>query len=111
MRFQRKLTSLFHEHTRHTRFFAALSTGTLDFVPANLSGIAALMRALPNAVVLACCSPPDEHGFMSTGIACDYTGSMIGRMPFIVEINKQMPRTLGRGQMHVSQVSRSLRTR
>lgn len=95
---------------RHVSYFLSENTrkhfaaSTLDFVPANLSAVTGLMQALPNAVVLACCSPPDVHGFMSTGISCDYTGAMMGKLPFIVEVNPQMPHTMGRGQLHVSQV-------
>ena len=38
------------------------------------------------------------------GTNCDYTASLIGRAPFFLEANAQMPRTFGGNQVHISQV-------
>src|SRR5262249_14953800 len=34
----------------------------------------------------------------------DYSAAMIGQVPFFVEVNRQMPRTFGANQLHVSQL-------
>jgi acyl-CoA hydrolase len=39
------------------------------------------------------------------GTNCDYVAPCIGRAPFFLEVNAQMPRTFGRNQVHVSQVT------
>jgi acyl-CoA hydrolase len=95
---------------RHVSYFLSHVTrpcyhrGTIDVVPANFSEVPQLMRGLERPLVLAAASPPDRHGFFSLGTNCDYTGSLIGRAPFFIEANAQMPRTFGRTQIHVSQV-------
>jgi acyl-CoA hydrolase len=95
---------------RHVSYFLSHVTrpcfhrGTIDVVPANFSEVPQLMRGLERPLVLAAASPPDRHGFFSLGTNCDYTASLIGRAPFFIEANAQMPRTFGRTQIHVSQV-------
>jgi acyl-CoA hydrolase len=54
--------------------------------------------------VLAAASPIDRHGYFSLGVSADYVASFIGRGRFFLEANRQMPRTFGRNQLHVSQV-------
>ena len=56
-------------------------------------------------VVLAAAAPMDRHGYFSLGVSCDYVGPFIGKLPFFLEVNEQMPRTFGRNQVHVSQVA------
>ena len=56
------------------------------------------------SLVIAAASPPNRHGYFSLGTNCDYTASLIGRAPFFLEANAQMPRTFGGNQLHVSQV-------
>jgi acyl-CoA hydrolase len=55
--------------------------------------------------VLAAASPPDRHGYFSLGLNADYVASFIGRARFFLEANRNMPRTFGRNQIHVSQVT------
>ena len=38
-------------------------------------------------VVVAACSPPDRHGYVSLGTNADYVAPFIGRVPFFVEAN------------------------
>ena len=54
--------------------------------------------------MVAAASPPNRHGYFSLGTNCDYTASLIGRAPFFLEANAQMPRTFGANQVHISQV-------
>jgi acyl-CoA hydrolase len=55
-------------------------------------------------VVIAAASPLDRHGDFSLGVSADYVASFIGRARFFLEVNRRMPRTFGRNQLHVSQV-------
>ena len=83
----------------------AFHEGTLDLVPCHFSEVPLLLRRLDGPVLaLASVSPPDAHGYFTLGTNADYTASFIGHVPFFVEVNAQMPRTLGRNQIHVSQV-------
>ncbi|MEZ5217319.1 MAG: acetyl-CoA hydrolase/transferase C-terminal domain-containing protein [Ilumatobacteraceae bacterium] len=101
----------FGSHLHHVSYFLSpvtrphFANGTIDFVPSNFSEVPILMRRLPNPLVLVSASPMDRHGFFSLGTNCDYVASLIGRAPIFVEANRQMPRTFGRTQVHVSQVA------
>lgn len=101
----------FGDRLRHVSYFLSpvtrphFAAGTVDFVPANFSEVPQLMRRLPDPLLLVAASPPDRHGFFSLGTNCDYVASMIGRAPVFVEANRQMPRTFGRTQIHLSQVA------
>ena len=57
-------------------------------------------------VCIATVSPMDEHGYMSFGVAIDYT-STAARVAkqLIVEVNEQMPRVHGDCFLHVSEAS------
>jgi acyl-CoA hydrolase len=57
--------------------------------------------ALP---AVAAAAPMDRHGYFSLGTNCDYVAPFIGRVPFFLEVNEQMPRTFGGNQVHASQV-------
>ena len=83
----------------------AFHAGECDLVPNNFSEVPRLLRENTKAsLVLAAAAPMDRHGYFSLGTNCDYVGSFIGRSPFFLEVNAQMPRTFGRNQVHVSQV-------
>lgn len=83
----------------------AFWAGTLDLVPCHFSEVPLLLHRLHGPVLaLASVSPPDAHGYFTLGTNADYTASFIGHVPFFVEVNARMPRTLGRNQIHVSQV-------
>ena len=99
------------DHLRHVSYFLAPATrpsywrGTVELVPNHFSEVPALLRTTTKcSLVLARCSPPDRHGYLSLGTNADYTASLIGRAPFFVEVDPQMPRTFGGNQLHVSQV-------
>lgn len=83
----------------------AFHRGTVDLVPCHFSEVPLLLRHLHGPVLaLASVSPPDAHGYFTLGTNADYLASFIGRIPFFVEVNVRMPRTLGRNQVHASQV-------
>jgi acyl-CoA hydrolase len=95
---------------RHVSWFLgphdreAFHRGACDLVPANFSDIPQLMRSLPPALVVAVAAPPDRHGYFSLGTSADYRSPFIGEVPFFLEVNPRMPRTLGENHVHVSQI-------
>jgi acyl-CoA hydrolase len=81
------------------------AAGTVDLVPNNFSEMRAILRdRTVDPLVLAAASVPDRHGYFSLGVNADYVASFIGRARFFLEANRQMPRTFGRNQVHISQV-------
>lgn len=84
--------------------------GACDFAPANFSEIPRFLRARQPAAVLAAASPPDRLGYFSLGVSADYTASLIGRVPFYLEVNERMPRTYGTNRLHHSEVAGWCRT-
>lgn len=111
LRDRRYLHGDFGDRLRHVSYFLSHVTrerfaeGTIDLVPNHFSQVPDLLRrTCPNPLVLCTVSPPDRHGYFSLGTNADYVASFIGRAPFFVEANPRMPRTLGRNQIHVSQV-------
>ncbi|MFL6204844.1 MAG: acetyl-CoA hydrolase/transferase family protein [Acidimicrobiales bacterium] len=93
--------SYFLSHVTRPRF----EEGSVDLVPCNFSEVPALLRRLGRPVVIAATTPPDRHGYVSLGTNCDYVAPFIGKVPFFVEANPQMPRTSGRNSLHLSQVA------
>jgi len=76
-----------------------------DLVPNSFSDVPGLMRHLRGPkLVVASVAPPDSHGYFSLGCHAEYVAAMIGEVPFFVEVNRQMPRTFGENQLHVSDV-------
>jgi len=98
-------------HLEHVAWFlssitrAAFRNGGCDFAPANFSEIPRFLLAKEPAVVLAAASPPDRLGYFSLGVSADYTAALIGRVPFVLEVNHRMPRTFGANRLHVSEVA------
>jgi acyl-CoA hydrolase len=83
----------------------AFHEGTIDLVPCHFSEVPLLLEHLTGPVVaIASVSPLDEHGYFTLGTNADYTAAFIGRVPFFVEVNPQMPRTSGRNHLHHTQV-------
>lgn len=83
----------------------AFQAGGCHFAPANFSEVPQFMLAKKPVVVLAAASPPDKHGFFSLGVSADYAAAMIGRVPFVLEVNRLMPRTYGANRLHISEVA------
>ena len=103
---------VFENRLRHVCYFLSHVTrphfhaGTVDLVPNHFSEVYDLIsRRASRPLVIAAASPPDRHGNFSLGVCADYAASFIGRAPFFLEVNRQMPRTAGRNQIHLSQVS------
>jgi acyl-CoA hydrolase len=93
--------SYFLSHVTRDRF----AEGTIDLIPNHFSQVPDLLRrTCTDPLVICTVSPPDRHGYFSLGTNADYVASFIGRARFFVEANPKMPRTLGRNQIHISQV-------
>lgn len=83
----------------------AFRPGACDLVPCHFSEVPKILDEFaPRKVVLAAASPPDRHGYYSLGTNADYVAGLIGRAPFVLEVNEQMPRTQGRNNIHRSQI-------
>jgi acyl-CoA hydrolase len=66
---------------------------------------------LPIDVALLQCTPPDRHGYMSLGTSVDITHAVLAHARHvIVEMNDQVPRTLGDTFVHVSQAHAFIET-
>ena len=99
------------DHLRHVSYFLSAATrpaywaGQIDLVPNHFSEVPQLLRDSTRcSLVVAAASMPDAHGYFSLGTNAEYVASLIGRAPFFLEANPQMPRTFGLNQIHVSQV-------
>ena len=105
------LHATYGDRLHHVSYFLSHITrpcyrvGTVDLVPNNFSEMRTILKhATKDPLVLAAASPPDRHGYFSLGLNADYVSSFVGRARFFLEANRQMPRTFGRNQVHVSQV-------
>lgn len=105
------LDGRYGDHLRHVSYFLSHVTrprfheGGVDLVPCHFSEVPMLLARLSRPLVIAACSPPDRHGYVSLGTNADYVAPFIGRAPFFVEANPRMPRTFGRNGLHLSQVA------
>ncbi len=99
---------------RHNSLFVgpadrvAVNEGRADYTPIHLHEIGRLFSngRLPLDAALIQTAPPDEHGFMSTGVECLATMAAIRQAPVILaQVNEKMPRTLGDCFIHISRVS------
>ena len=106
-------------HFRHRGLFLgdnvreAVSSGRADYTPIFLSEIEGLFEtgALPLDVVLMQVSPPDAHGFVTLGNTVDSTQTALRCAPIVIaEVNRQMPRTHGDTEVHISRISSLVET-
>jgi acyl-CoA hydrolase len=100
------------DHLLHVSYFLSPVTrpafwkGGCELVPNNFSDVPHLLRtSTRHSMVLAAAAPMDADGCFSLGTNCDYVGSLIGEVPFFLEVNHRMPRTYGANQVHVSDVA------
>ncbi len=85
---------------------AAVEEGRGDFTPIFFSQIPGLLKGKLRAdVILFQVSEPDEHGYCSYGISCDYTKPCAESAGMrIAQINRNMPRILGDNFIHISEL-------
>ncbi|WP_375141609.1 acetyl-CoA hydrolase/transferase family protein [Bacillus sp. EB600] len=83
----------------------AFLKGQCELVPNHFHEVSRILsESTKTSLVLACAAPIDEHGYFSLGTQADYVASFIGKVPFFLEVNQQMPRTFGGNQIHISQI-------
>ena len=86
---------------------AAVAEGRAGFTPNFFHQVPRLLSEfIPVDVCIATVSPMDRHGYMSLGVAVDYT-STAARVAnvLILEVNSHMPRTHGRSFIHISEAT------
>lgn len=106
-------------HFRHKSLFVgpgdrkAVNEGRADYFPIFLYEIPRLFEpgsgTLQLDVAILQTSPPDAHGFLSLGVeplASNAAAAYAKKL--IVQINDQMPRTLGDCFMHISRVAKAI---
>lgn len=102
MRKHFRLNSLFLGGTSRE----CVNSGRGDFTPCFFYQAPQLFRTtLPIDVALIHVSTPDENGFCSFGVSCDYTkpGAEAAKL-VIAQVNPNMPRTLGDSFIHVNDI-------
>ena len=85
----------------------AVSQGLANYIPMFLSEIPGMFRSgkMPLDVALVQVSPPDKHGYCSTGVSVDITNAAIDTAKHVIaQVNENMPRVHGNGIIHVSKI-------
>ncbi|PLS15065.1 propionyl-CoA--succinate CoA transferase [Bacillus sp. M6-12] len=102
----------YKEHLEHISYFLSPATrkafqkGGCRFVPCHFHQMPTVLKqTTKKPLVMAVASPIDENGYFTLGTQADYVSSMIGNVPFILEVNKQMPQTFGENKIHINQVT------
>lgn len=100
-------------HFRHLALFIgpnareAVNEGRAEYIPSFLSDIPQLFLRgeLPLDVALVNLTPPDRHGFCSLGTSVDTALAAVRAARIVIaQLNRAMPRTLGAGAIHVSEI-------
>ena len=100
-------------HFRHNALFVGgaarkpIAENRADYTPAFFSDVPRMFRdgTLPVDVFAFTCSPPDERGYVSLGLSCDYGFQAVkSAKTVIAEFNPNMPRTYGESFVHVSEI-------
>ena len=102
------------ESIRPRRFFMAagarqaVAEGQGDFIPMYLSDVPRLLQEGPLQLdaALIQVSPPDQHGFVSLGVAVDVVKDAVEQSRVVIaQVNPLMPRTMGDTFVHISQLT------
>lgn len=83
----------------------AFAEGHIQLVPNVFHEVPRMLKEQTKmSMVLAMASPMDENGYFSLGTQADCVSEFIGEVPFVLEVNENMPRTFGQNQIHISQI-------
>jgi len=96
------------KNVRHT-----LKAGNGSYTPVFLSEVPQLFRKniLPLDVAFIHVSPPDKHGYCSLGVSIEATLAAIANAKHVIaQVNPNMPRTMGDGLIHVSEINTLVET-
>ncbi|MET0187480.1 MAG: acetyl-CoA hydrolase/transferase C-terminal domain-containing protein [Pseudonocardia sediminis] len=114
---RRYIRGEFGDRLRHVDYYLgpgsrqAYWDGQCDLVPNHFSEMPLLLRdATKRTLVLAAAAGPDEFGRFSLGMNADYVASMIGEVPFLLEVSSAMPFTTGENLVPGDQVAGWIRT-
>lgn len=82
----------------------AVNEGRGDYIPVFLSEIPNLFRRkiITLDIALVHVSLPDKHGFCSLGVSVDVAATAVKTAKYVIaQVNPNMPRTFGDGQVHI----------
>ena len=99
-------------HFRHVSNFLSANSREVverregDFFPAYFKDVPSMIGGdIPCDVAVFQTTPPNEEGYCSLGVSCDYAKAAIhAAKTVIIETNEMMPFTYGDTMVHVSQV-------
>ena len=102
----------FEDSIKHNGWFLSnfsrslVNEGRADFTPNYFHEAPNLFKEYNEFnVLLATVSPMDKHGYLSFGISVDYTKPVAEEADLVIlEVNENMPRTLGDSFIHISEV-------
>ncbi len=103
----------FKDRFRHNAFFVddntrdAVGRGDADYTPIFMKDIPELFKSgrVPLDVSLVQVSPPDEHGWVSLGVAVDIIKPAVeNSKKIIAQVNPKMPRVHGDTFLHVDDI-------
>lgn len=90
-------------NVRHT-----IKAGNGSYTPVFLSEVPQLFRknVVPLDIAFIHVSPPDNHGYCSLGVSIEATLAAIENAKHVIaQVNPQMPRTMGDGLIHISEIN------
>ena len=100
------------DQLKHVSYFLSGATrkvyqqAKMELIPNNFHEMPRILRKTTKmSMIMTVASPMDEHGYFTFGTQADYVSEFVGKVPFILEVNDQMPRTYGRNQIHISQIA------
>jgi len=101
-------------HFRHNAMFVGAATrkavqeGRADYTPFFYHQSTRFFSdgTFPIDVAMVSCTPPDKHGYVSLGVSVGGTKpAVLNAKMVIVQVNDQMPRTMGDSFVHISQLT------
>lgn len=94
-------------HAPGSRAALKAKTGTVTYVPNMLHRAATdRLKVRRPHMFFGTCTPPDENGFVSLSLGITYEKDIIEAAEIVVlEVNDQLPRTLGDTHIHIDQVT------
>lgn len=93
-------------HAPGSRKAVKEKTGTVSFVPNMLhrAGMDRLFVRKPH-IFFGTCTPPDDKGFVSLSLGITYEKDVLEAAEIVIlEVNDQLPRTLGDSHLHINDV-------
>lgn len=91
----------------------AVETGDADFTPVYFHEVPDMIRRgyFKVDVALVTVSKPDEHGYVSLGVSCDYTLQAVrSARTVLAEVSDKCPYVYGQTLIHVSEIDKFVET-